>query len=82
MYLFIEEGFRGGISYTAKRHAQGKNKYRRDYDPKKPSAFLSYLNMNNLYDWAMSYYFPYTDFKWLKMFDEFDVMSISEKKEI
>ena len=38
--------------------------------------------MNNLQDWAMSYCFPYTGFEWLKMFDEFDVMSISEKSEI
>ena len=25
-----------------------------DYDPKKPSTFISYLDMNNLYDWAMA----------------------------
>ena len=36
--------------------------------------------MNNLYGWAMSEYLPYGDFKWLKMFDEFDPMSISEIK--
>ena len=36
--------------------------------------------MNNLYDWAMSEYLPYEEFKWLKNVDEFDVMSISEKK--
>ena len=38
--------------------------------------------MNNLYGWAMSEYLPYGEFKWLKMFDEFDIMSISEKNEI
>ena len=36
--------------------------------------------MNNLCDWAMSEYLPYEEFKWLKNVDEFDVMSISEKK--
>ena len=38
--------------------------------------------MNNLYYWAMSEYLPYEEFKWLKNVDEFDVMSISEKKSL
>ena len=48
-YLFIEKGLRGGISYIAKRYAKANNKYMNDYDPKKPSAFISYQDMNNLY---------------------------------
>ena len=79
MYLFIEKGLRGGISYIAKRYAKANNKYLNDYDPKKPSTFISYLDMNNLYGWAMSEYLPYERFKWLKNIDEFDVMSINEK---
>ena len=70
---------RGGISYIAKRYAKANNKYMNDYDPKKPSTFISYLDMNNLYGWAMNEYLPYEEFKWLKNVDEFDVMSISEK---
>ena len=50
-----------------------------DYDPKKQSTFISNLEMNNLYGWAMSEYLPYEGFKWLKTFDQFDVMSFSEK---
>ena len=53
-----------------------------DYDPKKPSTFISYLDMNNLYGWAMIEYLPYGGFKWLKNVDQFDVMSISEKGKI
>ena len=53
-YLFIEKGLRGGISYIAKRYAKANNKYMNDYDPKKPSTFISYLDMNNLYGWEMS----------------------------
>ena len=49
------------------------------HDPKKSSTFISYLDMNNLYSWAMSEYLPYGGFKWLKSVDEFDVMSINEK---
>ena len=82
MYLVIEKGLRGGISYIAKRYAKANNKYMNDYDPKKQSTFISYLDMNNLYGWAMSEYLPYKEFNWLKNIDEFDVMSISEKSPI
>ena len=78
-YLFIEKGSRGGISYIAKRYAKANNKYMNDYDPKKPSTFITYLDMNNLYGWAISEYLLYEGFKWLKKVFEFDVMSISEK---
>ena len=46
-YLFIEKGLRGGISYISKRYAKANNKYMNDYDPKKQSTFISYLDMNN-----------------------------------
>ena len=52
-YLFIEKGLRGGIPYIAKWYAKANNKYMNDYDPKKQSAFISYLDMNNLYSWTM-----------------------------
>ena len=44
-YLFIEKGTWGGISYIAKSN----NKYMCDYDPNKPSTFITYLDRNNLY---------------------------------
>ena len=78
-YLFIEKGLRGGISYIAKRYAKANNKYTKNYDPKKPSTFITYLDMNNLYDWAMCEYLPYGKFKWLKNVDKFDVNLISKK---
>ena len=78
-YLFIEKELRVGISYIAKRFAKANNKYINYYDPKKPPTFISYLDMNNLYVWAMSEYLPYEGFEWLKNVDEFDVMSINEK---
>ena len=46
---------------------------------KKVSTFISYLDMDNLYGWAMREYRPYEGFEWLKNVDEFDMMSISEK---
>ena len=63
-YLFIEKGLRGGISYIAKRYAKTNNKYMNDYDPKKQSTFISYLDMNNLYRCAMSEYLAFEGFEW------------------
>ena len=81
-YLFVEKGLRGGISYISKRYAKANNKYMNDYDSKKPSKFLTYLDMNHLYGWGLSSYLPYGGFKWLKNVDGFDVNSISEKSPI
>ena len=81
-YLFIEKGLRGGISYIAKRYAKANIKYINDYYPKKPLTFISYLDMNNLYGWAMSEYLPCGRFKCLKNIDKFDIMSINDKSSI
>ena len=48
-------------------------------DPKKPSTFITYLDKNNLYGWAMCEYLPYGEFKWLKIVDRLDVNWISKK---
>ena len=71
MYLFIEKGTRGGISYIAKRYAKANNKYINDYDQEKPSTFITYLNENNLYGWAMSKYLPYGELRWVKIVNGF-----------
>ena len=75
----MENRYRRGVSYIAKRYAKANYKYMNDYDPKKPSIFITYLDMNNVYGSAMSGYLPYGGLKWLKNVDEFDVISISEK---
>ena len=77
--LFIEKGTWGGVSYITERYAKANNKYMSDYDLNKQSTFITYLDKNNLYGWAMSEYLPYREFKWLKKVDKFDVMSINEK---
>ena len=51
-----------------------------NYDPKKPSKFITYLDMNNLYGWTM--YLPNGGLKRLKNVDGFDVDSSSEKSSI
>ena len=57
-YLFIEKGLRGRISYIAKRYAKANNKYTKNYDSKKLSTFITYLDMNILHGWAMIKYLP------------------------
>ena len=52
-----------------------------DYDSNKQSTFITYLDKNNLYGWAMSKYLPYGEFRWVKNVDGFDVMSVSEKSD-
>ena len=42
MYLFIEKGLTKGISYIAERYAKA-NKYMKDYNPAKPSKYISTL---------------------------------------
>ena len=81
-YLFIEKGSRGGVSYIAKRYAKANNEYMSDYDSYKQSTFITYLDKNNLYGWAMIGYLPYREFEWLKNVDELDVMSINEKSDV
>ena len=81
-HLFIKKGLRGEISDISKRYSKANNKCINDYDRKKESTFITYLDMNNLYGWAMSEYLPYGGFKWLKNIDKFDIMSISDKSPI
>ena len=54
----------------------------KSYDPTRLSLKILYLDMNNLYGWAVHIYLPYGRFKQLKNVDNFDVNSISEKSPI
>ena len=54
---------RGSISYIAKRHSKANNKYMECYDSSEKSQYITYLDGNNLYGWAMSQYLPYSGFK-------------------
>ena len=55
MLLMIESGIRGGIATISHRHAKANNEYMgTEIDPAEESKFISYLDANNLYGWAMS----------------------------
>ena len=63
MLLMIEEGIRGGICHAIKRYAKANNKYMKDYDKKKKSSYIQYLDANNLYGKAMTEKLPVRGFK-------------------
>jgi len=75
-YLFIENGLRGGISVITNRKGQANNKYMKNYDKDKKSKFITYLDANNLYGYAMSQYLPYGGFKWLENPEKFDIKNV------
>ena len=54
MLLMIETGTRGGICHSKHRYVKANNKYIESYDKKIESSYLTYLDANNLYGWAMS----------------------------
>ena len=49
-----------------------------DYDVTKLSHYLIYLDVNNLYGYAMSQYIPHNNFEWVENVEEFNVLSIPE----
>ena len=66
MYLFMEEGIRGGVSVISNRYGRGNNKYMRDlHDKGLPDSFVVYLDANGLYSFAMLLPLPYKNFKWM-----------------
>ena len=65
MYLMIENGIRGGISMITHRHWKANNKYMKDYNPEQPGKYITYLDANNLYGYAMVKKLPTCNFKWM-----------------
>ena len=79
--LFIEKGTRGGISYIAHRYAKAKNKYMRDCNTETKTSYITYLDANNLYGWAMIQALPTGAFKWLKQAIIRDLANLTEDSE-
>ena len=68
----VEEGIRGGICHAVQRYAHANNKYMNDYDRKKKSSYIQYLDANNLYGKAMTEKLPVKGFKWVNDISKID----------
>ena len=66
MLLMIEKGIRGGVSMISTRYGKANNPYMGDsYDPNQPTKYISYLDANNLYGWAMCKPLPTHGLEWM-----------------
>ena len=66
-YLFVEKGIRGGISFIGKRYSKANNPMVPSFDERNPTTFVTYLDANNLYGWAMCKPFPTGNFEWVEL---------------
>ena len=64
MLLMIEEGIWGVMCQSTHRYANVNTKYMKYYDKSIESSYLTYLDANNLYGWAMSKKLPVNGFMW------------------
>ena len=65
MLMMVEKGIRGGVSMISTRYGKANNPYMKDYDPDQPTKYISYLDANNLYGWAMCKPLPTKGFEWM-----------------
>jgi hypothetical protein len=73
----FEQSIRGGVSFINHGHSIANNQYLKglnkrfnltsldvkEYDKSKPTKYILYLDMNNLYGFIMTKALPYGDFK-------------------
>ena len=72
MLLIVEEGIRGGICHAIQRYAHANNKYMKDYNKKKKSSYIQYLEANNLYGKAMTEKLSVRGFRWMEDISKID----------
>jgi len=66
MLLLVEKGIRGGVSTISHRYGEANNLYMGNKcDETKRSKYLTYLDANNLYGWAMSQDLPTGGYDWM-----------------
>ncbi|XP_025016199.1 uncharacterized protein LOC107360164 [Tetranychus urticae] len=65
MILMIENAIRGGISCVMSRYAKANNEFTEEYNSEEPTSFIAYLDVNNLYGYALSDILPCRNFAWV-----------------
>ena len=65
MLMMIEKGIRGGLTMVSKRHVIANNPEVPNYNPAKPKTHILYLDVNNLYGFAMIQRLPVRGFRWI-----------------
>jgi len=83
MYLMIESGIRGGLSYVAQRYARANEATLPDYDAEQPTSHLTYFDCNSLYGTCQTQALPVGDFRFLSEEEirSFDLFSVSAEAE-
>ena len=63
-YDFVEKAKCGGITMACQRFFKANNPKCKQFNMNKPKTWLSYVDANNLYGWAMSQYLPIGNYRW------------------
>ena len=75
IYNFLKLAVRGGLTQCSQRISEANNKYLKHFNPQLETNYLSYIDANNLYGWAMCQTLPLSNFKFLSQ-EEIDKLSI------
>ena len=70
--MMVEKGIRGEICHAICRFAKSNNKYMKNYNKNIESSYPMYLDINNLYGWAMFQQLPANSFKWTENLSKFN----------
>lgn len=80
MINMVQKGIRGGVAMITQKYVEANNPEAPNYDKTKPTFWISYLDMNNLYGTAMVDALPKKDFEWMneEQITSLDVTSIPD----
>ena len=70
MHYFFERAKRGGICDVITRYFKANNPDCTDYDPTKETKYINYIDMNNLYGYAMHDFSSYGGLEFIEVTDE------------
>jgi hypothetical protein len=80
IFLFLENSIRGGVSTVSHRYATANDPRLPTFDSTRPRSYITYLDVNNLYGYAMTQALPIGDFRFLSHdeIDHLDIDNISD----